>query len=166
MWEQPRVALRIFCAQAGLFRVSDEVEDEGLDMSKHGGAAYEIDVRARRPPFNVPQRECQLMCRACGPTPTPTQLHLRHACGTLARERARAGGDAPLTAVFKLLTGLQAEDGRRGRSSDCQDGLEPSRRSACDQSDPPPFAVHVTATTPRPPRPSCKAFPSAAHACI
>ena len=57
MWEQPRVALRIFCAQAGLFRVSDEVEDEGLDMSKHGGAAYEIDVRARRPPFNVPQRE-------------------------------------------------------------------------------------------------------------
>ena len=39
---------------AGLFRVSDEVEDEGLDMSKHGGAAYEIDVRARRPPFNVP----------------------------------------------------------------------------------------------------------------
>jgi len=43
---------------AGLFRVSDEVEDEGLDMSKHGGAAYEIDVRARRPTFNVPQREC------------------------------------------------------------------------------------------------------------
>ena len=80
---------------AGLFRVSDEVEDEGLDMSKHGGAAYEIDVRARRPPFNVPQRECQLMCHTCGPTPTPTQLHLRHACGTLARERARAGGDAP-----------------------------------------------------------------------
>ena len=40
---------------AGLFRVSDEVEDEGLDMSKHGGAAYEIDVRARRPPFNVPR---------------------------------------------------------------------------------------------------------------
>ena len=80
---------------AGLFRVSDEVEDEGLDMSKHGGAAYEIDVRARRPPFNVPQRECKLMCRACGQTPTPTQLHLRHACGTLARERARAGGDAP-----------------------------------------------------------------------
>ena len=25
-------------------------------MSKHGGAAYEIDVRARRPPFNVPER--------------------------------------------------------------------------------------------------------------
>ena len=48
---------QMICAQAGLFRVSDEVEDEGLDMSKHGGAAYEIDVRARRPPFNVPQRE-------------------------------------------------------------------------------------------------------------
>jgi hypothetical protein len=69
-------------------------------MSKHGGAAYEIDVRARRPPFNVPQRECQLMCRACGPPPTPTQLHLRRSCGTLARERARAGGDAPLTRSF------------------------------------------------------------------
>ena len=54
------VGLTGLCAQtvlkgAGLFRVSDEVEDEGLDMSKHGGAAYEIDVRARRPPFNVPR---------------------------------------------------------------------------------------------------------------
>ena len=80
---------------AGILRVSQDVEEMGMDASKHGGAAYEIDVRARRPPFNVPQRECQLMCHTCGPTPTPTQLHLRHACGTLARERARAGGDAP-----------------------------------------------------------------------
>ena len=28
----------------GLFRVSDEVKDEGLDISKHGGAAYEIGM--------------------------------------------------------------------------------------------------------------------------
>ena len=117
--------------------MSDEVEDEGLDMSKHGGAAYEIDVRARRPPFNVPQRECQLMCHTCGPTPTPTQIHLRHACGTLARDTVRERApDAHVTAVFFLLSGLQAEDGRRGGPPDGrEDRLERSRRSACDQSD-------------------------------
>ena len=35
-----------------------------------------------------------------------------------------------MTAVFKLLTGLQAEDGRRGRAPDGQDRVMRSRRSA------------------------------------
>ena len=155
----------MICAQAGLFRVSDEVEDEGLDMSKHGGAAYEIDVRARRPPFNVPERVQTNVPHVRSDSnsysiPPPTRVRY-----ISERYRPRAP-DAHVTAVFKLLTGLQAEDGRRGRAPDGQDRVMRSRRSACDQSDPPPFAVHVTATTPRPPRPSCKAFPSAAHACI
>ena len=87
IWLLPHLSARTmftvwFTVAAGSCRPSsaretDEVEDEGLDMSKHGGAAYEIDVRARRPPFNVPQRECQLMCRVRSDsnsysTPPPT----------------------------------------------------------------------------------------------
>ena len=108
-------------------------------------AASTLQCATERVPTNVPRVRSSSITNS---TPPPTT------CGALARDTVRESApDAHVTAVFKLLTGLQAEDGRRGRSSDCQDGLEPSRRSACDQSDPPPFAVHVTATTPSSPGP-------------
>ena len=60
--------------------MSDEVEDEGLDMSKHGGAAYEIDVRGgastlqcatERVPTNVPRVRSDSYSYS---TPPPTRV--------------------------------------------------------------------------------------------
>mmetsp|Transcript_13633 Transcript_13633/g.42189 ORF Transcript_13633/g.42189 Transcript_13633/m.42189 type:complete len:475 (-) Transcript_13633:111-1535(-) len=37
----------------GLFRVTDEMEVDGLDASKHGGSAYKIDLEAMNTPTDV-----------------------------------------------------------------------------------------------------------------
>jgi len=105
-------------------------------------AASTLQYATERVPTNVPRVRSSSMTNS---TPPPTRVRY-----ISERYRPRAP-DAHVTAVFKLLTGLQAEDGRRGRPSDGQDRVMRSRRSACDQSDPPPFAVHVTATTPSSP---------------
>ena len=119
-------------------------------------AASTLQRATERVQTNVPRVRSPSITNS---TPHPTT------CGALARDTVRERApDAHVTAVFFLLTGLQAEDGRRGGPPDGrEDRLERSRRSACDQSDLPPFAVQVTATPP--PWPSSRAFlPSAAHA--